>query len=57
MPPQKVGTPAADMLAGHDAAMSLLAALFQRERTGQGCDVDAGRWFESMSRFMAAARA
>ena len=52
-PPQKVGTPAADMLAGHDAAMSTLAALLRRERTGQGCAIDVAM-VQSMSRFMAA---
>jgi crotonobetainyl-CoA:carnitine CoA-transferase CaiB-like acyl-CoA transferase len=51
-PPQKVGTPAADMLAGHDAAMAVLAALLRRERDGQGCDIDVAM-VESMSRFMA----
>lgn len=51
-PPQKVGTPAADMLAGHDAAMSLLAALYRRERTGVGCEIDVAM-VQSMSRFMA----
>jgi crotonobetainyl-CoA:carnitine CoA-transferase CaiB-like acyl-CoA transferase len=50
--PQKVGTPAADMLAGHDAAMSTLAALLRRERTGQGCAIDVAM-VQSMSRFMA----
>jgi crotonobetainyl-CoA:carnitine CoA-transferase CaiB-like acyl-CoA transferase len=51
-PPQKVGTPAADMLAGHDAAMAVLAALLRRERDGKGCDIDVAM-VESMSRFMA----
>ncbi len=51
-PPQKVGTPAADMLAGHDAAMAVLAALLRRERDGKGCDIDVSM-VESMSRFMA----
>jgi crotonobetainyl-CoA:carnitine CoA-transferase CaiB-like acyl-CoA transferase len=50
-PPQKVGTPAADMLAGQDAAMGVLAALLRRQRTGQGCDIDVAM-IESMSRFM-----
>jgi len=49
--PQKVGTPAADMLAGSDAAMAVLAALLRRERNGQGCDIDISM-VESMSRFM-----
>jgi crotonobetainyl-CoA:carnitine CoA-transferase CaiB-like acyl-CoA transferase len=51
-PPQKVGTPAADLLAGHDLAMSVVAALLRRERTGQGCGIDVSM-IESMSRFMA----
>lgn len=51
-PPQKVGTPAADMLAGHDAAMAVTAALFRRQREGVGCDIDVSM-VESMSRFMA----
>lgn len=50
--PQKVGTPAADMLAGHDAAMAVVAALFRRQRDGVGCDIDVSM-VESMSRFMA----
>jgi crotonobetainyl-CoA:carnitine CoA-transferase CaiB-like acyl-CoA transferase len=49
--PQKVGTPAADMLAGHDAAMGVLAALLRRGRDGHGCDIDISM-VESMSRFM-----
>lgn len=51
-PPQKVGTPAADMLAGNDAAMAVLAALLRRQRDGQGCEIDISM-VESMSRFMA----
>jgi len=51
-PPQKVGTPAADMLAGHDAAMAVLAALLRRERDGQGCEIDVAL-VASMTRFMA----
>ena len=50
--PQKVGTPAADMLAGHDAAMAVLAALLRRSRDGKGCEIDVAM-VESMSRFMA----
>lgn len=49
--PQKVGAPAADMLAGHDAAMATLAALLRRERDGKGCDIDVSM-VESMTRFM-----
>ncbi len=51
-PPQKVGTPAADLLAGSDAAMAVLAALLRRERNGKGCEIDVSM-VESMSRFMA----
>ena len=51
-PPQKVGTPAADMLAGHDAAMAVLAALLRKQRDDVGCDIDVSM-VESMSRFMA----
>jgi crotonobetainyl-CoA:carnitine CoA-transferase CaiB-like acyl-CoA transferase len=51
-PPQKVGTPAADMLAGHDSAMAILAALLRRERTGQGCAIDVAM-VQSMARLMA----
>ncbi|HSV82462.1 MAG TPA: CoA transferase [Ramlibacter sp.] len=51
-PPQKVGTPAADMLAGHDCAMAVLAALVRRGRTGEGCAIDISM-VESMTRFMA----
>jgi crotonobetainyl-CoA:carnitine CoA-transferase CaiB-like acyl-CoA transferase len=50
--PQKVGTPAADMLAGQDAAMAALAALFERQRSGHGRVVDVAL-VESMTRFLA----
>lgn len=50
--PQKVGAPAADMLAGQDAAMATLAALFDRQRTGQGHEIDIAL-AESMTRFLA----
>jgi crotonobetainyl-CoA:carnitine CoA-transferase CaiB-like acyl-CoA transferase len=50
-PPQKVGTPAADLLAGSDAAMAVLAALLRRQKTGRGCEVDVSM-VESMTRFM-----
>ncbi len=49
--PQKVGSPAADMLAGSDAAMAVLAALHKRNTTGVGCAVDISLT-ESMIRFM-----
>ena len=50
--PQKVGTPAADMLAGQDAAMAAVAALFRSQRTGKGAQVDISM-VETMTRFMA----
>jgi crotonobetainyl-CoA:carnitine CoA-transferase CaiB-like acyl-CoA transferase len=49
--PQKIGTPAADMLAGMDAAFAVAAALFRRSATGQGCCIDVSL-VESMTRFM-----
>lgn len=49
--PQKVGTPAADMLAGMDAAFAILAALLDRHRTGRGHRIDVSM-VESMTRFM-----
>lgn len=49
--PQKIGTPAADMLAGQDAAMSTMAALFERQRTGKGYKIDVSL-VESMTRFL-----
>lgn len=39
-PPQKIGAPAADMLAGHDAALAVAAALVARARTGAGCMIE-----------------
>lgn len=51
-PPQKVGTPAADLLAGQDIAMATLAALFERERTGAGKQIDVSM-VATMARFMA----
>ncbi|MFD2251038.1 crotonobetainyl-CoA:carnitine CoA-transferase CaiB-like acyl-CoA transferase [Pseudochelatococcus lubricantis] len=50
--PQKVGAPAADMLAGTDAALATLAALNRRAVTGEGCTIDIAL-AESMVRFMA----
>jgi crotonobetainyl-CoA:carnitine CoA-transferase CaiB-like acyl-CoA transferase len=50
-PPQKVGTPAADLLAGHDLALAVAAALVRKGRTGQGAVVDVSM-VESMTRFM-----
>ncbi len=49
--PQKVGAPAADMLAGSDAALAVLAALHRRNATGEGCTLDISLT-ESMIRFM-----
>ena len=49
--PQKVGAPAADMLAGQDAALATVAALFDRWRTGQGRLIDISL-VESMTRFL-----
>jgi crotonobetainyl-CoA:carnitine CoA-transferase CaiB-like acyl-CoA transferase len=50
-PPQKVGAPAADMLAGQDAAMATMAALFDRQRSGKGRKIDISM-IESMTRFL-----
>lgn len=50
-PPQKVGAPAADLLAGQDAAMAAIAALFRRARTGEGASLDISL-VESMTRFL-----
>lgn len=50
-PPQKVGAPAADMLAGMDAAMAIIAALFERQRSGNGHTIDIAM-VESMTRFL-----
>jgi crotonobetainyl-CoA:carnitine CoA-transferase CaiB-like acyl-CoA transferase len=50
--PQKVGTPAADMLAGMDAAFAAVSAIADRNRTGRGHVIDISL-VESMTRFMA----
>jgi len=50
--PQKVGAPAADMLAGQDAALATVAALFERIRSGRGRVVDIAL-VDSMTRFLA----
>ena len=50
-PPQKVGTPAADLIAGMDAAYATLAALFDRQRSGKGHKLDIAM-IDSMTRFM-----
>lgn len=49
--PQKIGTAAADLLAGMDAAFACVAALYDRRRTGRGHLVDV-TLVESMTRFM-----
>jgi crotonobetainyl-CoA:carnitine CoA-transferase CaiB-like acyl-CoA transferase len=49
--PQKVGTPAADLLSGGDAALAVLAALYRRSNTQQGCAIDISM-VETMTRFM-----
>ncbi|ABE36904.1 coA-transferase III family protein [Paraburkholderia xenovorans LB400] len=49
--PQKVGTPAADLLAGQDVALATLAAIIERQRTGVGKAIDVSM-VESMVRFM-----
>lgn len=48
---QKVGTPAADMLAGQDAAFAALAALFKRHTNGEGALIDIAL-VDSMTRFL-----
>jgi len=48
---QKIGAPAADMLAGQDAATATLAALFDRQKTGKGRKIDINL-VESMTRFL-----
>jgi crotonobetainyl-CoA:carnitine CoA-transferase CaiB-like acyl-CoA transferase len=50
--PQKVGTPAADLLAGTDAALAVVAAQLARARTGEGRKIEVSL-VESMTRFMA----
>ena len=49
--PQKIGTPAADLLAGNDAAMSCIAGLFDAQRTGHGHFIDVSM-VDSMTRLM-----
>lgn len=48
--PQKIGAPAADMLAGQDAAFAAVAALYDRQRSGNGHFVDIAL-VDSMTRF------
>ncbi|WP_425994824.1 CaiB/BaiF CoA transferase family protein [Afipia sp. DC4300-2b1] len=49
--PQKIGAPAADMLAGQDAAFAAVSALFSRQRTGEGHVIDIAL-VDSMTRFL-----
>lgn len=49
--PQKIGAPAADMLAGQDAAFSTVAALYARQQTGVGHVIDVAL-VDSMTRFL-----
>ncbi len=51
-PPQRIGTPAADMLAGQDAAMAVMAALIKRGRDAHAQLLDISL-VESMGRFLA----
>ena len=50
-PPQKVGTPAADLISGMDAAFAVVAALFERTKSGHGHQIDIAM-VDSMTRFM-----
>lgn len=49
--PQKIGTPAADMLAGQDAAMTVMAALLNRDKQEGAQRIDIAL-VESMTRFL-----
>lgn len=49
--PQKIGAPAADLLAGQDAAFAALSALIRRGRTRQGASIDIAL-VDSMTRFL-----
>lgn len=49
--PQKVGTPAADLLGGADLALGCIAALYDRRVTGRGHHVEVSL-VESMTRFL-----
>lgn len=51
-PPQKVGTPAADLISGMDAAFATVSALFDRARNGRGHAIEIAV-VDSMTRFMA----
>ena len=53
-PPQKIGAPAADMLAGSDAAFAVVSALFEPiGRSGQGHSIDVSLGSKAMTRFLA----
>jgi crotonobetainyl-CoA:carnitine CoA-transferase CaiB-like acyl-CoA transferase len=49
--PQKIGAPAADMLAGQDAAFAAVSALYARRVSGKGCVVDVAL-VDSMTRLL-----
>lgn len=49
--PQKIGAPAADMLAGQDAAFATVAALYARKTTGKGRVIDVAL-VDSMTRLL-----
>jgi crotonobetainyl-CoA:carnitine CoA-transferase CaiB-like acyl-CoA transferase len=49
--PQKIGAPAADMLAGQDAAFATVSALLSKQRTGRGHVLDIAL-IDSMTRFL-----
>lgn len=50
--PQKIGTPAADLLAGQDLALAVMACLYERTQTGKGSRIDISM-VNSMTRFAA----
>lgn len=49
--PQKIGAPAADMLAGQDAAYATIAALYRRAHSSKGATIDIAL-VDSMTRFL-----
>jgi crotonobetainyl-CoA:carnitine CoA-transferase CaiB-like acyl-CoA transferase len=49
--PQKIGAPAADMLAGQDAAFAAMAALYERRACGRGRVIDVAL-VDSMTRLL-----
>lgn len=49
--PQKIGAPAADVLAGQDAAFATVSALLSKQRTGRGHVLDIAL-VDSMTRFL-----